>query len=82
MILKDKSPPVDLDGTGNNVHSGSVVSIINTNSGSTIITLTGSGNAVHIAGGERVVLEKNPDELLTSSVTTGVHATAIAYTVS
>jgi len=39
MILKLKSPPVDLDATGNTVNSASVVSIINTNSTFTIITI-------------------------------------------
>jgi len=82
MILKLKSPPVDLNGTGNTVNSASVVSIINTNSTFTIITIVSSGYAVHISAGERVVLEKDPVEELTSSVTTGVHATAIAYSVS
>lgn len=82
MILKLKSPPVDLDATGNTVNSASVVSIINTNSAFTIITIASSGYAVHISAGERVVLEKDPAEELTSSVTTGVHATAIAYSVS
>jgi len=82
MILKLKSPPVDLTGTGNTVNSASVVSIINTNSTFTIITIVSSGYAVHISAGERVVLEKDPVEELTSSETTGVHATAIAYSVS
>lgn len=82
MILKLKSPPVDLNATGNTVNSGSVVSIINTNSTFTIITIVSSGYAVHIKAGERVVLEKDPAEELTSSEIAGVHATAIAYSVS
>ena len=82
MILKLKSPPVDLNATGNTVNSASVVSIINTNSTFTIITIVSSGYAVHIKAGERVVLEKDPAEELTSSEITGVHATAIAYSIS
>jgi len=78
MILKLKSPPVDLNATGNTVNSASVVSIINTNSTFTIITIVSSGYAVHIKAGERVVLEKDPAEELTSSEIAGVHATAIA----
>ena len=82
MILKLKSPPVDLDATGNTVNSASVVSIINTNSTFTIITIVSSGYAVHVAAGERVVMEKDPTEELTSSEIAGVHATAIAYSIS
>lgn len=82
MILKLKSPPVDLNGTGNAVNSASVVSIINTNSTFTLITIVSSGYAVHVAAGERVVLEKDPADELTSSQTTGVHASAIAYSIS
>ena len=82
MILKLKSPPVELNGTGNTVNSASVVSIINTNSAFTIITIVSSGYAVHIKAGERVVLEKDPAEELTSSEIAGVHATAIAYSIS
>jgi hypothetical protein len=82
MILKLKSPPVDLDATGNTVNSASVVSIINTNSTFTIITIVSSGYAVHIKAGERVVLEKDPAEELISSEIAGVYATAIAYSIS
>jgi hypothetical protein len=82
MILKLKSSPVDLNGTGNTVNSASVVSIINTNASFTLITIASSGYAVHVAAGERVVVEKDPTEELISSETTGVHATAIAYSIS
>lgn len=85
MILKVKSTATNI-GTGgapSTVSDASVVSVINTGTAPSMITIAGTTSAeVWIAAGERVVIEKEPNATLVATVSANVYASAIAYSVS
>jgi len=77
MIIKALTPAVDVALAPSTVSDSGLMSIINTNSSATLLTV-GAGT-VMIAAGERVVVEKVSGDTISSDAASGVWATGVAY---
>ena len=77
VIIKPLSTNVNIASAASDVSSAKLVSIINTET--TVVTVTVSnGNEVNVAAGERILLEKETSETI-SSTGSNVFASKVAY---
>lgn len=83
-IVKLVGTELTLNGTANLVASATVVKVINSNTTNvtllTVVPSTGANTTTSLLPSSMIYLQKPMDAKITSSLTTGVLATPIAFT--
>ena len=85
MILKLKSTSTNIgtDGSASTVNDASVVTVLNTGTAPSKVTVSSTPSTeVYVGAGERVIIEKDKSETLTATVSAVVYASAIGYNIS
>lgn len=85
MILKVKSNSTNIgtDGSASTVNDASVVTVLNTGTAPSKVTISSTPSTeVYVGAGERVIIEKDKSETLTATVSAVVYASAIGYNIS